>query len=489
MSKPLAKVLFMEDSADDGLIVQLKLKDLADVKVCTTWPEFQEALRTEQWDTILVDYHLHGITGEEAIKMARKAQPEVPVIIVSGSINDTTASIACKAGASDYVLKDRLDRLPMAIAAAQEMRQLRKKQTREQRLELLGDLSAGVAHDMNNLLSVMVLGIDQVRRNINPDDEKILDVLEGTSKRGAELMKQMLAFARGNDSGIYKVVTSEYLVGEIGAMLRGTFPANIRLQITTGAGTAHIRCDATQINQVLLNLCINARDAMPDGGELTITTQNRTMHKDSPLGLEGKFVCVTVRDTGSGIPAAVLPQIFEPFFTTKHHGGTGLGIVMVKTLIAAHGGAVDVKSDSGGTTFSIYLPVASEAIKRKAEVFDGKGRTVLLVDDTEFIRIWIRLLLEESNYKVIEAGCGTEAMNLFMKHTDTIDVVVTDVAMPLMNGPQLVRALRELVVTMPVIYITGLDSGGLPRDPEANATLQKPFSRESLLSTLKQVLP
>jgi DNA-binding response OmpR family regulator len=336
------------------------------------------------------------------------------------------------------------------------------------------------------LLSILLLGIDQIRKNVSPNDEKILDVLESTTQRSAELMKQMLAFARGNDSGIYKVVTPEYLVGEIHAMLRGTFPSNIRLQITTSAGTAHIRCDATQINQVLLNLAINARDAMPDGGELTISAQNRTMHKESPLGLEGQFVCVTVRDTGKGIPPGVLPKIFEPFFTTKHIGGTGLGLAMVKTLIAAHGGAVDVASGTSGTTFSVYLPVASEGAKRKTELFDGKGNTVLLVDDTEFVRKWCALLLEEANYKVVEAACGTEAMNLFVTHP-TIDVLVTDVGLPLLSGPQLARNCRDLVRDLKVIYITGIDSGGVPRDPEAFATLQKPFSRETMLSTLQSV--
>ncbi len=487
--KPLLKVIFLEDSEDDGIIVTERLKGVATVRVCRTWQEFQEVLSTEDFDTILVDYHLHGITGEDAIKMARKAKPEIPVILVTGSIGDKAASVACREGAVDYVLKsdDGLERLPMAVANANETRLLRIKQTREQRLELLGDLAAGVAHDQNNLLSILLLGIDQVRKNISPNDEKVLDVLESTTKRSAELMKQMLAFARGNDSGSYKVVTSEYIVSEIGSMLRGTFPANIRLQVTTSAGTAHIRCDVTQINQVLLNLAINARDAMPDGGELTISAQNITVRKGSATGLEGQFVLVSVTDTGKGISAALLPKIFEPFFTTKHVGGTGLGLAMVKTLIAAHGGAVDVKSGSGGTTFSIYLPVATEGTKRKTEVFDGNNRVVLLVDDTEFVRTWTRLLLEESKYQVVEASCGTEAMNLFLAHPN-IDVLVTDVAMPLMSGPQLARACRELAATLPVVYITGIDSGGVPRDPEANATIQKPFSRESLLSTLKTIL-
>ena len=481
MSAPLLRVLFMEDNPDDGLIVTLKLQGFATVKVCTTWQEFQEQLK-EQWDTILVDYHLHGISGEEAIRMARKAQPEVPVILVTGSIGDKAASVACRAGASDYVLKsdDGLERLPMAIENAHETRLLRIKQTREQRLELLGDLSAGVAHDMNNLLGVMLAGIDLVRRNINPTDEKILDVLESTSQRGAELMKQMLAFARGNDSGAYKSVSSEYLVGEIGDMLRSTFPANIRIVIHTAAGTAQVFCNATAINQVLLNLAVNARDAMsPNGGELVINAQNVTLPA-------GKFVCVTVKDTGKGISKDDLSHVFEPFYTTKGKKGTGLGLALVKQIIEAHAGTVEVSSSARGTEFQIFLPIKGEETI-PVEEFDGTGKTVLLVDDTDFIRTWVKLILEEKNYTVIEANCGAEAMHLFITRQETISLLLTDVAMPLCSGPQLAKNCRELVRDLKVVYVTGLDSGGMARDPEGSATLQKPFTASTLLKTLKQV--
>jgi signal transduction histidine kinase len=474
------KVLYIEDNPDDALVVDLQLRDQLDLKICETRSDFEEALK-EHWDVILVDLDLFRFTGAEAIELAKKAQPETPIIIVTGSCNDHAASLACRAGASDYVMKDRLERLPQAIQQAHENQKLKVQRD----LELLGDLSAGVAHDTNNLLHVNLAGIELVRRNATAADRKILDMMESTCKRGAELLKQMMELARGSEGKAFKTVSLEYLMNEISTMLRGSFPANIHLAISTSAGTAHIRCNTGQINQVLLNLALNARDAMPEGGELVITTQNVTLGKDSGIGLEGSFVCVTVMDTGTGISKESLPFIFDPFYTTKGKG-TGLGLATVKSLIAAHGGGVEVKSSADGTSFSIYLPVAEPA-KKKIQ-YDGQNKTVLLVDDTDFIREWLKLMLEESNYRVLDADCGAEAMNVFIKQIETTDVLVTDLSMPMMTGNQLTKVLRELKPGLPVIYITGFASGGIAHDPEPSAVLHKPFTREAMLGELARVL-
>ena len=479
--KPRLKVLYIEDNQDDAVVVDLKLRDQMDLKICETRIAYEEALK-ERWDAILVDLHLVEFTGAEAITLAKKVHPDVPVIIVTGSVDDHAASLACRAGASDYVMKDRLERLPQAIEQAHENQRLKIQRD----LELLGDLSAGVAHDTNNLLHVNLAGIELVRRNANADDRKILDMMESTCKRGAELLKQMMELARGSEGKAFKTVSLEYLMGEIASMLKGSFPANIQLAITTSAGTARIRCNTGQINQVLLNLCLNARDAMPDGGALTISTQNVSLQKEDAVGLEGAFVCVTVRDTGGGISEESLPRIFDPFYTTKGKG-TGLGLATVKSLIAAHGGGVEVKSGADGTSFSVYLPVA-EAANQKAE-YNGHNKTVLLVDDTEFIRSWLKLMLEEANYHVLDAACGSSAMNLFIKNVDETDVLVTDLSMPLMTGNQLTRVLRQLRPDLPVIYITGFASGGIGHDPEPSGVLHKPFTRDVMLSELARVLP
>src|SRR6266576_798473 len=210
----------------------------------------------------------------------------------------------------------------------------------DERLSILGNSMVGFAHDINNMLGVILGGVEVLRKRITPADERVLDMIHSTVQRAAEMQKQVLAFGRGGDSE-QRPISAEYLVSEIGAMLRSTFPSNIRLLIRTSAGTAQMHCDETQISQCLLNLCINARDAMPNGGELIINAQNVRLHNP-----EGDYVCITVRDTGTGISSEVLPRIFEPFFTTKGVNGTGLGLALVKQIIGAHAGRVEVLSSS-----------------------------------------------------------------------------------------------------------------------------------------------
>jgi signal transduction histidine kinase len=482
MKKPL-RTLFLEDDPDDAEMVGAKLAGLVDLTVCNSASKLLAALK-QQWDIVLVDQKLPGIDGTEAIRMVKKSQPETPVILVTGSIGDHEAAVAAmKAGASDYILKDRIERLRMAVEHAHENHKRILEKNLNQRLELLGELSAGLAHDINNILGVILSGIDMVRRRIVPQDERILDMMEGASKRGAEILQQMLAFARGNEGGAFHVVAAEFLMTEISQMLRGTFPVNVRVKVETAIGTAQVRCDAAQINAALLNLCINARDAMPNGGQLTITTQNVSLHSDAELGLDGKYVCVSVRDTGVGISDAALPLIFQPFFTTKPKGkGTGLGLSMVKSLIEAHGGGVTVQSDPHGSTFNIYLPVATAV---DAQEFDGDGKLVLLVDDEPVLRTWMRLFMESANYRVVEAASGPEALSAFLKH-EGIAVLVSDIGLPLMDGYELAKALRELEPALPVLFVTGLASGGRAHGPDTS--LQKPFSSALLLEELRRIL-
>jgi two-component system cell cycle sensor histidine kinase/response regulator CckA len=487
MKSSLLALLFAEDTREDLELVQRKLADIAVVKGANSRASFIEALK-QPLDVILIDFHLVDLDGTEAIQIARAAKPHVPILIVTGSLDDYSASAACQGGAVDYLLKDRLGRLRQAVLSAYENNQRIMREMRNQRLELLGELVVGIAHDMNNLLGVMLAGVEILRSKISPQDERILDVMASTARRGAEMQKQMLAFGRGGDGGELHRVSTEYLITEIGAMLRGTFPSNIRLLIRTSAGTAQVRCDETQINQALLNLCINARDAMPGGGELVISAQNVTLRKP-----EGQYVCISVKDTGTGISENALPRIFEPFFTTKGPKGTGLGLALVKQIIAAHGGLVDVNSKPGqGTEFQIYLPIALDAEDRKAQEAvnaDGKGKTILLVEDTEFLLAWMRMTLEEAHYKVLDACSGSGAMKLFLAHMETISLVVSDIAMPLMSGPQLARALLELRPGLPIVFITGLDSGSEAiTDPMPAATLHKPFTSQKLTETIRRVL-
>jgi signal transduction histidine kinase len=480
MSAQLMRVLFCEDEQYDLELIQYELRGLATVHGVDTRERLAAALK-ESWDLILLDLRMPGLDGEEAMRMARTSQPAVPIIIVTGSVDDETAAIACQSGACDYLRKDRLRRLRMAVINAVDDARRKGKELLSERLGILGESMVGFAHDVNNMLGVILAAVDVLRIRINPMDERILDMINSTVQRAAEMQKQVLAFGRGGGSEQHQV-SAEYLVGEIGAMLRSTFPSNIRLLIRTSAGTAQVRCDETQISQCLLNLCINARDSMPNGGELVINAQNVRLRDP-----DGDYVCITVRDTGGGISEEALPRIFEPFFSTKGAKGTGLGLALVKQIIAAHAGRVEVASSPAGTEFQVYLPVARDGDQAKP-TFDGQKKTILLVEDTEFLRTWARLFLEGANYLVIEAPSGPAAMNLFLASMDSIDALVTDLGMPIMGGSQLAKACLELKPALPIIYITGIGSGGVLQEPAPTATLRKPFTSIQLLQLLKDVL-
>ncbi len=491
----MLKALFAEDDRLDVELVQRELNGLAEVEQIATRDKFKEAL-AKPCDVILMDLRMMEWDGADAMAIAKEMCPETPVIIVTGSVDDETASISCQKGAVDYLRKDRLRRLRIAVLNAVEsaaikrdkeklkleMERLERESWRTQRRELLGELVVGIAHDMNNILGVLVAGIEILRTHVqNLEGNRILDVMLSSSRRASEMQRQMLAFGKGGDGGEQQRVSAEYLLGEISSMLRGTFPSNIRLLVRTSVGTAQIKCDATQVNQVLLNLAVNARDAMPNGGELIISAQNVTLP-------EGLFVCITVRDTGTGIPESILPHIFEPFYTSKgDKGGSGVGLAMVKNIIAAHGGKVDVRSKAGDTEFSVYLPVSADATPKKTQ-HDGGGKRVLLAEDTEFLRTWMALLLRDANYVVHEAVSGPEAMNLFLANIESIDVLLSDVGMPLMSGTQLAEALLKLKPGLPVLFITGLESEGALKHTESASVLHKPFSSASLLQTLKDIL-
>ena len=484
-SPSLLKVLFVEDDPLDCEQVQHELQGLATVERADTQENFAAALK-ETWDAICVDLRMPELDGQQAIRMAKEAQPGTPILVITGSVDDETASIACQQGAVDYLRKDRLRRLRMALCnaveAARRTKENEERKARElknQQAELIGELSIGLSHDMNGVLSVLLAGVEILRHTVSREDARILDAMESSTKHGAQMLRQLLTFAAG-EGGTLKVITLPYLLGKVSSMTRGTFPSNIHLEISTVSGTASIQCDELEMTKCLLNIMLNSRDAMPDGGKLTISSQNTT----EPDGL---MIQILIRDDGVGIPEDVLPLIFEPFMTTKKHG-TGLGLAMAKRIVEEHHGRIEVTSSSAGTEFRILLPAFNEDLaKKQTPDFCGHGKHVLLVEDAEFVRTWTRLFLEDAGYVVHEAATGPEAMSVFIANSETISVLVSDVWLPVMSGPQLAKALLELNNSLPLIFVTGLDASA-PIDPTPSATIQKPFSREALLLELQRVL-
>lgn len=478
------RVLFFDDDPNDAMLVARALRDVAKVDIAIKSENFIELLK-EDWDAILLDWRVQGMTGEEAVETARQKHADVPLILVTGSIDDEAAASALRLGFVDYLRKDRLERLAHAVTEAHKNADLRKRAMRDQRHEIMGTLAAGLAHDMRNILGSIVMGIGVLREKLNKSDTHILDAMHRAANKGTDMVAQMMTFSKGSNGTSFKNVTAEFLLGEVAGMIRyQTSSSNIRLSVRTDVGTWSVKCDPTQINTVLVNMCINAVQEMtPHGGELFLEARNTVLHD---LPLEGNYVCFSIRDTGGGIPDDVLPKIFDAYFSTKGNKGTGLGLAFVKTILESHDGAVGVNTSPHGTTFQIFLPAYRSEPEIQKENFDGKGAVVVLVDDEEMFRSTVALLLESANYKVLPACNGPEAMSFF-RSTDKVSALVSDLAMPLMCGRELSRHLREQGFNVPTVFITGREFEE-KIEPEPDAMLHKPFTREELLSTLRRLI-
>jgi PAS domain S-box-containing protein len=377
-----------------------------------------------------------------------------------------------------------------------ERKQLEEQFLRSQRLESLGVLVSGIAHDLNNALAPILIGVDVLRQS--PDKEEIIKTIEVSAKRGAEMVKQVLAFARGNDTN-KTVIHVESLVKEMGRIVNDTFPKNIRCQVMVGGDVWTVMGIATPLFQVLLNLCVNARDAMPDGGSLTLTAENvlvnaemATHHPDARVG---DYVCISVSDTGQGIAPEQMENIFRPFFTTKDPGkGTGLGLSTSLNIIKNHGGFLVVNSQVGnGTEFKFHLPAfmeRSSATPANDALPMGNGERVLIVDDEAIVLVIARTALENYGYRVLTATNGLEAISCLNEKPQGIDLVITDWIMPLMGGLATATAMRRIKPDIKIIAAAGSEkeTGDAADRLKVEAFIAKPFTVEKLLKTVQSVL-
>ena len=380
-----------------------------------------------------------------------------------------------------------------------ERKELESQFLRSQRMESIGRLVGGIAHDLGNLLVPILLGVKVLQRRIDEDDKALrtLSMIQQSAERGSDMVEQVLAFARGVE-GERVSIQPKTLIREVEKITNETFPNRITI-VTEGPETLDpIMGDATQIQQVLMNLCVNARDAMPESGTLSIRAQNiRLSEQDARRTLDaepGPYVCLQVADTGTGIPDDVVDKVFEPFFSTKPEGeGTGLGLSTAYSIIKSHDGFIDVESSDAGTTFDVYIPIAETDAERPAAAETptqqtGDGERVLVVDDEAFILETAAETLESAGYRPTTANGGEEALQIAA--TEPVDVVVTDLRMPNMDGFTLIRQLRDRFPTLPIIAASGMADGRTDKAVEAGAQafLAKPFTAEKLHATLQDVL-
>lgn len=382
-----------------------------------------------------------------------------------------------------------------------ERRNLELQFLRAQRLESIGTLAGGIAHDLNNVLAPVMLSLTLLRELAGPEGADLVDSLRQSVGRGADLVRHVLTFARGLD-GKREPLDLRSVACELETVLRDTFPKNIALRLELDAEPCMLRGDATQLHQVIMNLAVNARDAMPDGGELHIAVDRRRVDASpvaSALGLAaGQYVRLVVSDTGEGIAPEHQVVIFEPFYTSKGVGkGTGLGLATVQSIVRGHSGLIELDSDVGmGTTFTCWFPEVvagaepeEEACVVDSRVTEGHGECILVVDDEDGIRAVADRILQRNGYRVLLAANGREGLQLYHAHGRDINAVLTDVAMPELDGPGLIAALRAEGTDVPIIVSSGqdIDAAGLLKSG-SEFFISKPFTAETLLSTLKGAL-
>jgi two-component system, cell cycle sensor histidine kinase and response regulator CckA len=383
-----------------------------------------------------------------------------------------------------------------------EKKQMEAQFLRAQRLESLGTLASGIAHDLNNVLTP-IIGIVQLLPqkvpNIDQKTGRLLEILDESARRGADLVKQILSFSRGLE-GKPTSTQVTHLLAEIQKIIRQTFPKNIDLELDLSSDLWLIAADATMLHQVFMNLCVNARDAMPEGGLLSVSTQNLVIDENyARMNLDAKagpYVVITIADTGTGMKSDVIDRIFDPFFTTKDVGqGTGLGLSTVLGIIKSHKGFVNVYSEVGrGSRFAVYLPateIPEKPVTAEALAPGGHGELILIVDDETAVQEITKVTLEEHGYEVITASDGIEAIAIYAEHKSRIGLVLMDLMMPSLDAGTTIRTLHKLNEQVRIVAMSGLaanESVTKGMENHVQGFLAKPFTAPELLNMLSGIL-
>ncbi|MEQ1862352.1 MAG: PAS domain S-box protein [Chthoniobacteraceae bacterium] len=383
-----------------------------------------------------------------------------------------------------------------------EKRAMEAHLLRAQRMESIGALAGGIAHDLNNVLAPILMGVELLKETVTePRDVGVLELMETSGRRGADMVKQVLLFARGVE-GRRTVISVTKLVKEVERLTRDTFAKSIVVEADAPEETRPISGDYTQLHQVLMNLCVNARDAMPRGGKLRITARNREVDAQfaaqNPKAHEGTYVMLEIADTGQGMSGETVKKIFDPFFTTKEIGkGTGLGLSTTQAIVKSHGGFITVESEVGrGTTFQVNLPAEAESAQveceaAKQEIPRGHGELILIFDDEAATRSITGQTLEAYGYHVMGAGDGAEGVTLYAQRMGEIAAVMTDLEMPVLDGASAIRVLKRMNPDVKILVVSGSAAGGRQEEVTREGVkhfLAKPYTAESMLRMLHELL-
>ena len=511
MGVPL-RLLIIEDSEDDAALIVRELKR-AGYETSFRRVDSEDALKSviplQDWDLVISDFSMPQFSGTDALKLVRTMGVEAPFIFVSGTMGEDTAVTALKNGAQDYLVKTNLKRLIPAVQRELQEAEDRKERKRLelhvqqlQKFEAIGRLAGGIAHDFNNTIGAIMgwaeMGYDESGEGSRSRDrfEKIRDQAVWAGK----LTSQLLTFARRQVLQP-RGVNLNTLVEEGMKLLHRLIGAQFEIRVLKDPELEITLVDPTQVQQALMNLCLNARDAMPEGGTLTIETQNAEIDEQychqHPSGKPGRYVMLSVSDTGVGMEKATLDRVFEPFFTTKEMGrGTGLGLATVYGAVKQHGGFIYAYSEPGnGTVFRLYFPVlvgTAEAPEIRAKESAQKGTgTILLADDYEALRETTREMLLSLGYEVICAKDGAEAIQLFQNHAEQIDLVLLDVVLPSHSGPEVFSQISSIRPGTRAVFVSGYSGDNTLLNSAIQkgiGILQKPFSLSSLSQAVRDAM-
>lgn len=514
MGRPL-RVLIVEDNERDAAILIRELirggYELIFERV-ETETAMARALSTQTWDLVLSDYALPQFGALAAVRLVEKAGLDLPFIVVSGSVGEEAAVEVMREGAHDFLFKGKFTRMIPVIE--RELREAgRRAQHRDiqarlrqmEKIEALGQLTGGIAHDFNNILAVIV-GMTELVAACVADDPKLsamVRLIDESAERGAQLVQRLLTFARKRPLET-RVVDLNATVGRATSMLERTLGEHIVLQSALSADLWPALADPSQLEDAILNLAVNARDAMPKGGRLVIETSNVRLDQDYAAQnadvVPGDYASIVVSDTGTGMPPEVMEHVFEPFFTTKEVGrGTGLGLSMVYGFVKQSGGHVKVYSEVGhGTSIKLYLPrtaqqpeATGDAPAASSIALSSQGETILVVEDDPAVRKMAVSILEGLGYRVCQAADGRSALDI-LHGTERIDLLFTDMVMPNgVSGQDLIRAARRLRPDMKALLTSGYSAKFLGPQADADTEvrlLNKPYRSEMLARAVRSAL-
>jgi two-component system, cell cycle sensor histidine kinase and response regulator CckA len=542
------KILLIEDSLAEARFLQEILQQVT--SEAFYWEHVKrlsEAIahlqQSQPFDICLLDLSLPDSKGLSSLDVLIQQAPSLPIVVLTNTNDSELAVAAVRHGAQDYLVKRQVNQdvlvrslryaierkqiaealreanealehrvqertLELAQANEQLKQEIREHQIakdhllRAQRLESIGTLASGIAHDLNNILTPM-LAIAQLlpRRlpHLSERNQEMLKTLETSAKRGAELIKQILSFARGVEGNRIPLQVG-YLLTEVRNIAQQTFLKSIEIHLEVDRDLWLISGDATQLHQVFMNLCVNARDAMPHGGLLEIVAGNCQLRQEDiklhPDATEGAHIVVKVIDTGTGIPPEIINRIFDPFFTTKEIGkGTGLGLSAAIGIIKGHGGFLDVQSTVGqGSQFQVYLPAIQAPAPQVSHELDpmmGQSELILVVDDETTICQIVKQTLESFNYRVLIAHNGRDAIALYAQHQAEISGVLLDLMMPVMDGTTTISLLQRLNPAVQIVAMSGVHSSEVmvqSKNSGIQRFLPKPFTTKELLQAIYQLV-